>query len=114
VNVTATINGNNLNWFIAVPVLISDEIPFDLTNGFNLFGSWSVPARNLLGIIIVLVFFGIGSYRDSEFFAGVAAVIALFLWAIGLLVVPVAGISAALVIVAWMYIHKGKAEAREI
>jgi hypothetical protein len=36
------------------------------------------------------------------------------LWAIGLLVIPVAAISMALVIVGFMYFHKGKSEIREI
>jgi hypothetical protein len=113
VNVTAVRNGVTLKYvFILDPP--NTAYQFDLTNGFNLFGTWPIEARNLLGIVIVLVFFGVGSYKDSEFFAGVSAVIALFLWAIGLLVIPVAAISMVLVIVAFMYLHKGKQEIREI
>jgi uncharacterized membrane protein YphA (DoxX/SURF4 family) len=112
-NVTAIRNGLTLTWVIIVSPTNS-AYQFDLTNGLNLFGTWPIEARNLLGIVIVLVFFGIGSYKDSEFFAGVSAVIALFLWAIGLLVIPVAAISMVLVIVAFMYFHKGKSEIREI
>jgi hypothetical protein len=112
-NVTAIRDGVTSTWVLVVSPP-NPAYQFDLTNGFNLFGSWPIEARNLLGIIIVAVFFGIGSYKDSEFFAGISALIALFLWSIGLLIIPIAAISMVLVIVAFMYLHKGKTEAREI
>jgi hypothetical protein len=113
VNVTAVVDGETETWVLSVPALLDSAVQFDLTNGFDLFGSWPILARNLLGFIILLVFLGLGSYRDSEFFIGVTALIALFLWAIGLLVIPLASAAIVLVVVAWLYIHKGKQEIRE-
>jgi hypothetical protein len=81
---------------------------------FDVFGDWPFLAENAFGMFLVLVFISVGSWSDTEFFLGAGIVIAGVLVGIGWLSIPYAGITAALMIVVFMYFHKGKQEQREL
>ena len=77
---------------------------------FDVFGDWSLYARNGLGMFIVMAIISVGSWKDSEWFVGAGIVIAAFLVSMGFMTVPWTGISIALLVVILMYIDRGKKE----
>jgi hypothetical protein len=77
---------------------------------FDVFGDWTYLAKNGIGMFIVMTLISVGSWKDTEWFLAAGIVVAAFLVYIGMLSVPWAGISAALLVVVLMYIDKGKKE----
>jgi hypothetical protein len=112
--IVALQNGFQQAWTFTLPAMAITANPWS-----GLFASFSTDIRiqtlleNSIAIFVVLMFFAVGSWKDTEWFLGVAAVIAGFFIYIGWLNIPVAGVSAALLVIVFMYIHKGKQESRE-
>jgi hypothetical protein len=110
--VTASQAGQVLTWNFNLPASLVTPNPW--TGMFTVFGSWGFAVENALAIFIELVFISIGSWKDTEWFLGIAIALAGVFVFIGWQSVPWMGISAALMVVVFMYIHKGKQEIREI
>jgi hypothetical protein len=111
VTISAIQNGQLLSWQFALPKPASTT---NIWSGiFEMFGVWPFNPANAVGMFIVLLFFCVGSWSDTEFFLGAGILIAAVLTYLGLVTFPWLGISTALMIVFLMYIHKGKQEIRE-
>jgi len=112
VSVTAFQNGQALTWQFALP---KPAVTTNIWTGiFEMFGVWPFNPANAVGMFIVLLFFCVGSWADTEFFLGAGILIAAVLTYLGWVTFPWLGISTALMIVFLMYIHKGKQEVREL
>ena len=115
--VTATQGGSVIQWSFSL------SRPASSTDYFaTVFDSFTTDPtlRNIMvngfGMFTVLAFIALGSWSDSEWFMGAAIVVACVLafnpYA-KLLTIPYAGIASALMVVVFMYIHRGKQETRE-
>ena len=112
VTISALQNGEVLSWQFALPK------PPGTTNIWTgiweMFGIWPFNPANAVGMFIVLLFFCVGSWADTEFFLGAGIIIAALLTYLGWMNTPWLGISTCLMVVFLMYIHKGKQEIREL
>lgn len=112
VQISANQNGQVLSWQFALP---KPPVTTNIWTGiWEMFGIWPFNPANAVGMFIVLLFFCVGSWADTEFFLGVGILIAAILTYLGWVTFPWLGISTALMIVFLMYIHKGKQEIREL
>ena len=103
-------NGSTYVWHFALAKPPSNT---NILSGIlDAFGIWPFDSANALGVFIVLCFFSVGSWRDTEFWLGVGIIIAGVLAFVGMLTVSWLGVSMALLVVCLMYVHKGKVEDR--
>ena len=108
-NYVATITtAQGLSWTIPLSTLPSSTSIWGVS--FDVFGDWTYLAKNGIGMFIVMTLISVGSWKDTEWFLAAGIVVAAFMVYIGMLSVPWAGISAALLVVVLMYIDKGKKE----
>ena len=112
VRISVLQNGETLTWQFALPKPAATTNIW--TGIFEVFGVWPFNPANAVGMFIVLLFFCVGSWADTEFFLGAGILIAAVLTYLGWVTFPWLGISTALMIVFLMYIHKGKQEIREL
>ena len=114
-SVTVTRQGYTLSWQFSLAK------PAATTNIFS--GVWAnftsnttilMLLENGFGIFTVICFIALGSWSDTEWFLGAAIIIAGFLVYIGMLTIPYASLSAGLMIVLFMYVHREKIQGREI
>ena len=111
VQIVAMQNGEQRTWQFSLTTEPSANI---WTGIMDVFGIWPFNPVNAFGMFIVLCFFCVGSWRDTEFFLGVGIIIAAALTLVGFVTFPWLGISTCLFVVFLMYVHRGKvAEARE-
>lgn len=108
-NYVATITtAQGLSWTFPLSTLPTSTSIWGVS--FDVFGDWAYVAKNGIAMFIVMTLISVGSWKDTEWFLAAGIVVAAFMVYIGMLAVPWAGISAALLVVVLMYIDKGKKE----
>lgn len=108
VNITATRSTGNLNWQLTAPVPEASAQYWGTT--FDIFGEWPIPSYQLPAMFFALLFFGIGSWRDSEALCFIAIAILGILQIIGWGYFPAPGIAFATLVVIFAYMNRGKIE----
>jgi len=112
VSVTAYRNGEQKTWSFSCPVPPTTTNPWE--DLLDVLGEWPIPAKNVIGLFIVLMFFGIFSYYNMPLGCVVGVIIAGVLTYIGWLDLSWNLIALAGAVAVFAAIAKGKREEREI
>jgi hypothetical protein len=115
VTITSTRSGYTLSWqfSLSAPAASANRWA-GVWNNVTSNPTIRMLLENSFGIFTVICFIALGSWSDTEWFLGAACVIACFLIYTGFLTIPYAGLSAGLMVVVFMYFHRGKQEMREL
>jgi hypothetical protein len=108
VTVTASRDEETLTWSFPCPRPETTTNPW--TEGFNVLGTWPIPAGNVLGLGIVLMCFGVFSYVSRDVGTVVAVLLAMTLTFIGWLQISWSLLALALIIAVLAAIRVRKKE----
>jgi len=112
VTITALRDGETVSWSFSCPVPPATTNPWE--NVLDALGTFPFPAKNVIGFILVLFFFGVFSYYSMPTGCVVGVIIAAFLTYIGWLDLSWNLIALAGAVAIFAVLAKAKREEREI